>query len=180
MPSPRSLHPQNALAAAADPWQPQEEEEEEQGRDDPWSPSPRRLQPAGFQGTPWGLLFFLLAFWVSASKGAPVASHVLQGAQDLQLWNEIDDVCSSYLTGESPHQSSNSFEEICFMVLEFLQKAQELDEKDITKRFLFHYSKTHDTGNSKTLDELRIPGGIQSRGYFIFRPRNGRRSATLP
>ncbi|XP_042325393.1 neuromedin-U isoform X2 [Sceloporus undulatus] len=187
MPSPRSLHPQNALAAAADPWQPQEEEEEEQGRDDPWSPSPRRLQPAGFQGTPWGLLFFLLAFWVSASKGAPVASHVLQGAQDLQLWNEIDDVCSSYLTGESPHQSSNSFEEICFMVLEFLQKAQELDEKDITKRSSVLHpllqlvpQLERRLKRYKEDDELRIPGGIQSRGYFIFRPRNGRRSATLP
>ncbi|XP_060632165.1 neuromedin-U [Anolis sagrei] len=163
---------------------------------------PRKM-PLG-SGTPWGLLLFLLAFGVSSCKGAPTAPHILQGEQDLQLWNEIDDVCSTYLTRESPPQSTNTMEELCFLVLEFLQKTQELDEKDITKRFLFHYSKTHDMGNSNNLlsvlhpllklvpqlhetrlkrykdDELRIPGGIQSRGYFIFRPRNGRRSATFP
>ncbi|XP_061440147.1 neuromedin-U isoform X2 [Rhineura floridana] len=149
-------------------------------------PTPRKLQSGS--GTPWGLLLFLLAFWVSSCKGAPVAPYVLQGEQDLQLSNE----------------SSNALEKLCYMILELLHKAQGLDEKDNTKRFLFHYSKTHDTGNSDILssvlhplqqlvpqlherrlkrykvdEELRIPGGIQSRGYFIFRPRNGRRSATF-
>nr|XP_060632166.1 neuromedin-U isoform X2 [Anolis sagrei ordinatus] len=146
---------------------------------------PRKM-PLG-SGTPWGLLLFLLAFGVSSCKGAPTAPHILQGEQDLQLWNEIDDVCSTYLTRESPPQSTNTMEELCFLVLEFLQKTQELDEKDITKRLsVLHpllklVPQLHETRLKRYKDdELRIPGGIQSRGYFIFRPRNGRRSATFP
>nr|XP_028600980.1 neuromedin-U isoform X1 [Podarcis muralis] len=164
--------------------------------------NPRKLRSG--PGTAWALLLFLLAFGASACKGAPMAPHVLQGEPDLQLSNEIDDVCSTYLVRDTPSQSSNTLEELCYMILELLHKAQESDEKDNTKRFLFHYSKTHDTGNSDILssvlhpllqlvpqlherrlkrykadEELRIPGGIQSRGYFIFRPRNGRRSATF-
>ncbi|XP_060103289.1 neuromedin-U [Heteronotia binoei] len=133
-----------------------------------------------------------------------MASNVLQGEQDLQLWNEIDDVCSAYLARDVQPQSPSALEELCIMVLGLLQKTQGLDEKENTKRFLFHYSKTHDTGNSDFLssvlhpllqlvpqlherrpkryevdEELRIPGGIQSRGYFIFRPRNGRRSTAF-
>ncbi|CAI5783941.1 neuromedin-U isoform X1 [Podarcis lilfordi] len=164
--------------------------------------NPRKLRSG--PGTAWALLLFLLAFGASACQGAPMAPHVLQGEPDLQLSNEIDDVCSTYMVRDSPSQSSNTLEELCYMILELLHKAQESDEKDNTKRFLFHYSKTHDTGNSDILssvlhpllqlvpqlherrlkrykadEELRIPGGIQSRGYFIFRPRNGRRSATF-
>ncbi|XP_048365617.1 neuromedin-U isoform X3 [Sphaerodactylus townsendi] len=124
-------------------------------------------------------VLFFLAFWLSSCKGAPMAASVLQGEQDLQLWNEIDDVCSAILARDAQPQSSNTLKELCFMVLQLLQKIQESDEKDNTKRFLFHYSKTHDTGNSDVLEELRIPGGVQSRGYFIFRPRNGRRSTAF-
>ncbi|XP_033016666.1 neuromedin-U [Lacerta agilis] len=164
--------------------------------------NPRKLRSGS--GASWALLLFLLAFGASACKGAPMAPHVLQEEPDLQFSSEIDDVCSAYLVRDTPSQSSNTLEDLCYMLLELLHKAQELDEKDNTKRFLFHYSKTHDTGNSDTLssvlhpllqlvpqlherrlkrykadEELRIPGGIQSRGYFIFRPRNGRRSATF-
>nr|XP_020648137.1 neuromedin-U isoform X1 [Pogona vitticeps] len=163
-------------------------------------PGPRKPQPGS--GTPWLLLLSLLAFGVSSCKAAPMASHSPQGEHELQMWNEINDVCSTYLTRDTSPQSSNTLEDLCIMVLELLQKTQDLDEKDNTKRFLFHYTKTHETGNSNILssvlhpllqlvpqlherrlkrykedDELRIPGGIQSRGYFIFRPRNGRRSA---
>ncbi|PKU30303.1 neuromedin-u [Limosa lapponica baueri] len=114
---------------------------------------------------------------------------------------KIDDACSAYLSRDSQPQASSALEELCFLVVGFLQKPQGLDEKDNTKRFLFHYSKTHDSGNSditssvlhpllqlvpqlnerrlkryKVDEELQGPGGIQSRGYFFYRPRNGRRS----
>ncbi|XP_053109818.1 neuromedin-U isoform X3 [Hemicordylus capensis] len=141
-------------------------------------PSRRKLQPSS-EAPCRRLVLFLLAFWVTSCKGAPMVSHALQEEQDLQLWNEINDVCSAYLARDTQPQSSSALEELCFMVLGLLQKTQELDEKENTKRFLFHYSKTHDTGNSDTMEELRIPGGIQSRGYFVFRPRNGRRSAAF-
>ncbi|XP_074847918.1 neuromedin-U [Carettochelys insculpta] len=133
----------------------------------------------------------------------PMPPQELQTEQDLQLWNEIDDACSAYLSIIDPHpETSNALEELCFMVMGYLQKPQSLDEKDNTKRFLFHYAKSHDSGNSdlmssvlhpllqlvpqlherrlkryKADEDLQGPTGIQSRGYFLFRPRNGRRSA---
>ncbi|XP_060546787.1 neuromedin-U isoform X2 [Pantherophis guttatus] len=70
--------------------------------------------------------------------------------QEEKVWNEIDDICSAI--PDILPQPSNAVEEFCFMVLEFLQKDKE---------------------------EHRIPGGVQSRGYFMFRPRNGRRSAAF-
>ncbi|NXU50376.1 NMU protein, partial [Turnix velox] len=106
--------------------------------------------------------------------GAPVPSKALEVDQDLQLWKEINDACSAYLSRDSQLQTSSTLEELCFLVMGFLQKPQVTHTKDYI--FLFHYSKTHDSGNSDITDELQGPGGIQSRGYFFYRPRNGRRS----
>ncbi|NWI36623.1 NMU protein, partial [Picathartes gymnocephalus] len=108
--------------------------------------------------------------------GAPMPSQALESDEDLQLLKEIDNACSAYLPTDSQPQVSNTLEELCFLVMGFLQKPQGLDEKENTKRFLFHYSKTHDSGNSDIVEELQGPGVIQSRGYFFYRPRNGRRS----
>ncbi|XP_073196199.1 neuromedin-U isoform X3 [Lepidochelys kempii] len=133
-----------------------------------------RNQPGGHRnvpGAPLLLLFLVLASWTCACQGVPVPSQELQAEQDLQLWNEIDGACSAYLSIIDPHpEASSALEELCFMVMGFLQKPQGLEEKDNTKR-------THDSGNSDIMEELQGPGGIQSRGYFLFRPRNGRRSA---
>ncbi|XP_011532669.1 neuromedin-U isoform X1 [Homo sapiens] len=99
-------------------------------------------------------------------------------------------------------QASNALEELCFMIMGMLPKPQEQDEKDNTKRFLFHYSKTQKLGKSNVVssvvhpllqlvphlherrmkrfrvdEEFQSPFASQSRGYFLFRPRNGRRSA---
>ncbi|XP_064568281.1 neuromedin-U isoform X3 [Zonotrichia leucophrys gambelii] len=143
---------------------------------------PRRAgHGAGLPGAPLLLLFVLIASSISACKGAPMPSQALESDEDLQLLKEIDDACSAYLSTDS--------------------QPQDLDEKDNTKRFLFHYSKTHDSGNSDIMssvlhpllqlvpqlnerrlkrykldEELQGPGVIQSRGYFFYRPRNGRRS----
>ncbi|XP_074677494.1 neuromedin-U [Strix aluco] len=165
--------------------------------------SPRKAgDGAALPGSPLLLLLLLfLASSISTCKGAPMASQALEADEDLQLWKEIDDACSAYLSTDSQLQVSNTMEELCFLVMGFLQKPQGLDEKDNTKRFLFHYSKTHDSGNSDTMssvlhpllqlvpqlnerrlkrykvdEELQGPGAIQSRGYFFYRPRNGRRS----
>ncbi|XP_030348969.1 neuromedin-U isoform X2 [Strigops habroptila] len=105
------------------------------------------------------LLLLLLAASMSACKGAPMPSQALNADEDLQLWKEIDDACSAYLSPDSQPQVSSTLEELCFLIMGFLQKQQGLDEKDNTKR-----------------EELHGPGGFQSRGYFFYRPRNGRRS----
>ncbi|XP_075006662.1 neuromedin-U [Calonectris borealis] len=160
---------------------------------------------AALPGSPLLLLLLLLASSMSACKGAPMPPQALEADQRLQLWKEIDDACSAYLSTDSQPQVSQiearALEELCFLVMGFLQKPQGLDEKDNTKRFLFHYSKTHDSGNSDVMssvlhpllqlvpqlnerrlkrykvdEELQGPGGIRSRGYFFYRPRNGRRS----
>ncbi|XP_068042857.1 neuromedin-U isoform X3 [Anomalospiza imberbis] len=131
---------------------------------------------AALPGSPLLLLFVLLASSVSACKGAPMPSQALESDEDLQLLKEIDDACSAFLSTDSQPQVSSTLEELCFLIMGFLQKPQDLDEKDNTKRFLFHYSKTHDSGNSDIMEELQGPGVIQSRGYFFYRPRNGRRS----
>ncbi|XP_077157578.1 neuromedin-U isoform X2 [Paroedura picta] len=150
--------------------------------------SPGRL-PAGRREPGRRLrVLFLVVLGLSWCRGAPMTSNVLQGEQDFQLWNEIDDVCSAYLDRDAQPQSSNALEELCFMVLGLLQKTQGLDEKDNTKRLsVLHpllqlVPQLHERRPKryKVVDEeLRIPGGIQSRGYFIFRPRNGRRSTAF-
>ncbi|XP_064568279.1 neuromedin-U isoform X2 [Zonotrichia leucophrys gambelii] len=153
---------------------------------------PRRAgHGAGLPGAPLLLLFVLIASSISACKGAPMPSQALESDEDLQLLKEIDDACSAYLSTDSQPQVSNTLEELCFLIMGFLQKPQ----------FLFHYSKTHDSGNSDIMssvlhpllqlvpqlnerrlkrykldEELQGPGVIQSRGYFFYRPRNGRRS----
>ncbi|XP_056414261.1 neuromedin-U isoform X2 [Hyla sarda] len=121
------------------------------------------------------LLLILLVSWTSICEGAPFSSTVLR-AEELQLWNGIDDACSAVLSDSQPAVSS-ALEELCFMVMGILQKSQGLEEKEESKRFLFHYSKSHDSGNSDITEEVQGPGGVLSRGYFLFRPRNGRRSA---
>ncbi|XP_040412336.1 neuromedin-U isoform X2 [Cygnus olor] len=91
------------------------------------------------------------------TAGAPMPSQALEADQDLQLWKEIDDACSTYLSTDSQPQVSSALEELCFLVMGFLEKPQGLDEKDNTKRFLFHYSKTHDSGNSDIMSSVLHP-----------------------
>ncbi|XP_033869243.3 neuromedin-U isoform X2 [Acipenser ruthenus] len=94
-------------------------------------------------------------------EGAPALLQGLQTVQELHVWNEIEDVCSSFLSTDPQSQASSALEEMCFMVWGIVHKSQDLKVKDHTKR-----------------DDLQGSGGIQSRGYFLFRPRNGKRSTT--
>ncbi|XP_045248522.2 neuromedin-U isoform X3 [Macaca fascicularis] len=80
------------------------------------------------------LLLLLLACCAGACRGAPISPQGLQPAQQLQLWNEIDDACSSFLSIDSQPQASNALEELCFVIMGMLPKPQEQDEKDNTKR----------------------------------------------
>uniref|UniRef100_A0A4W5NQN1 Neuromedin U C-terminal domain-containing protein n=1 Tax=Hucho hucho TaxID=62062 RepID=A0A4W5NQN1_9TELE len=73
-----------------------------------------------------------------------------------QLLNQLEDVCSSYLSADLPFRIPNVLGELCVLML--VQKSK----------------KGWD--NPSKRDHLQGPGGIQSRGYFLYRPRNGRRS----
>ncbi|XP_036271750.1 neuromedin-U isoform X1 [Pipistrellus kuhlii] len=147
------------------------------------------------------LLLLLLACWAGAGQGAPILPQGLQPEEELQLWNEIDAACSSFLSIGSQPQASNALAELCFTIMGTLPKAQKTDEKVNNKRFLFHYSKTGKLGNSNVVSsvvhpllqlvpqlherrmkrfksdgEFQGPIASHSRRYFLFRPRNGRRS----
>ncbi|KAM8937224.1 neuromedin-U isoform 2-T3 [Lycaon pictus] len=111
-----------------------------------------------------------------SQRGAPVLSQGLQPEQEPQLWNEIRDACSAFLSLDSQPQAPNALKELCITIMGTLPKPQETDEKDNTKRFLFHYSKTRKLGNSNVVEEFQGPIASQVRRQFLFRPRNGRRS----
>ncbi|KAM7155290.1 neuromedin-U isoform 1-T1 [Molossus nigricans] len=146
-------------------------------------------------------LLLLLACCAGACRGAPILPQGLRPEEELQLWNEIDAACSSFLSLGSQPQASNALKELCFTIMETLPKPKKTDEKVNTKRFLFHYSKTRKLGNSNVVssvvhpllqlvpqlherrmkrfkvdEEFQNPIAVQSRRYFLFRPRNGRRS----
>ncbi|XP_008570719.1 PREDICTED: neuromedin-U [Galeopterus variegatus] len=150
------------------------------------------------------LLLLLLACCAGACRGFPMLPQGLQPEQELQLWNEIDDACSSFLYIDSQPQASSALEELCFAIMRILPKPQEQDEKDNTKRFLFHYSKTQKLGNSNVVssvvhpllqlipqlqerrmkrfrvhEKFQSPFASQGRSFFLFRPRNGKRSASF-
>uniref|UniRef100_A0A8B9G8W1 Neuromedin U n=1 Tax=Amazona collaria TaxID=241587 RepID=A0A8B9G8W1_9PSIT len=65
---------------------------------------------------------------------------------------QIEDVCSAYLSPDSQPQVSDTLEELCFLIMGFLQKPQVTHTK-----FLFHYSKTHDSGNSDIMSSVLHP-----------------------
>ncbi|XP_058612369.1 neuromedin-U isoform X2 [Onychostoma macrolepis] len=98
-------------------------------------------------------------------------------------------------------QTSDVLGDLCFLMLGSLEKSEEVTARETSKRFLFHYTKPNGAGLSdgtstvlhpllelipqlarrrsrrmKLNDDLQGPGRIQSRGYFLYRPRNGRRS----
>ncbi|KAK7133203.1 hypothetical protein R3I94_015167 [Phoxinus phoxinus] len=77
-----------------------------------------------------------------------------------QLLTQITDLCSFYLSADPSFRTSDVLEDLCFLMLGSLQKSKEIAARETSKR-----------------DDLQGPGRIQSRGYFLYRPRNGRRSA---
>ncbi|XP_022607255.1 neuromedin-U [Seriola lalandi dorsalis] len=98
----------------------------------------------------------LLILTIPVCKSAPAE---LQQAttEQRQLLSQIDAVCSSYLSADLKFWASDVLGELCVLML--VQKSKELKVRENSKRA-----------------ELQGPGGIQSRGYFLYRPRNGRRS----
>uniref|UniRef100_A0A2K5KHM6 Neuromedin U n=1 Tax=Cercocebus atys TaxID=9531 RepID=A0A2K5KHM6_CERAT len=121
------------------------------------------------------LLLLLLACCAGACRGAPISPQGLQPAQQLQLWNEIDDACSSFLSIDSQPQASNALEELCFVIMGMLPKPQ----SSVVHPLLQLVPHLHERRMKRFRvdEEFQSPFASQSRGYFLFRPRNGRRSA---
>uniref|UniRef100_A0A5F8H8P8 Neuromedin U n=1 Tax=Monodelphis domestica TaxID=13616 RepID=A0A5F8H8P8_MONDO len=152
----------------------------------------KQLLGCGRPAAPLFLLF--LASWACICQGVAISPLAIQTDKELQLWNKLDNACSDFLSVDPQPQASSELEDLCYTIMGILPKPQ----------FLFHYSKTHDSGNSDVMssvvhpllqlvpqlherrmkrfkvdEESQGPGRIQSRGYFLFRPRNGRRSPSF-
>ncbi|XP_034568101.1 neuromedin-U [Notolabrus celidotus] len=98
----------------------------------------------------------LLILSVPVCTSAP--AELYQAITDQrQLLSQIGAVCSSYLSADLQVLASDMLGELCVLML--VQKSKELKRRENSKRA-----------------ELQGPGGIQSRGHFLYRPRNGRRS----
>ncbi|KAM9530183.1 neuromedin-U-like isoform 1-T1 [Salvelinus alpinus] len=136
------------------------------------------------------ILLVLLISAIPICKSSPIQQQRATIDQ-YQLLKQLEDVCSSYLSADLPFRIPNVLGELCVLML--VQKSKK-GRDNPSKRFLFHYVKQQGAGLTEgalvpqlhtrrerreefvVRDHLQGPGGIQSRGYFLYRPRNGRRS----
>ncbi|XP_077573801.1 neuromedin-U isoform X2 [Stigmatopora nigra] len=97
-----------------------------------------------------------------------------------QLLSQIATACSSFLSADI--QAPDVLGEICFLML--VQKSKEFKGRENNKKLspgthpllqLVPQLHTRLERELRVQAELEGPGGIQSRGYFLYRPRNGRR-----
>uniref|UniRef100_A0A8C0C6N9 Neuromedin U n=1 Tax=Balaenoptera musculus TaxID=9771 RepID=A0A8C0C6N9_BALMU len=120
------------------------------------------------------LLLLLLSCCADTCGGAPILPQGLQLEQGLQLWNEIDDACLSFLSMDPLPQASSALEELCFIIMGTLPKPQ----SSVLHPLLQLVPQLHEKRMKrfKVDEEFQGPITGQSRGFFLFRPRNGRRS----
>uniref|UniRef100_A0AAY5KTK8 Neuromedin U C-terminal domain-containing protein n=1 Tax=Esox lucius TaxID=8010 RepID=A0AAY5KTK8_ESOLU len=122
-------------------------------------------------------LMVLLISAIPVCKSVPILQQRVTTDQELVI-SQLEDMCSSYLSKDLPFRTPNVLGEFCLLVL--FQKSKDMKAHDNpTKRFLFHYAKQQGVGITEGANDLQGPGAIQTRGYFIYRPRNGRRDLEL-
>nr|KAF6431952.1 neuromedin U [Rousettus aegyptiacus] len=119
-------------------------------------------------------LLLLLSCCARACRGAPILPQGLKPEQELQLWNEIDAACSSFLSIGSQPQVTNALEELCLMIMGTLPKSQSSVVHPLLQLVPQLYERR--MKRFKVDEEFQGPIARQSRRYFLFRPRNGRRS----
>ncbi|XP_035997371.1 neuromedin-U isoform X3 [Fundulus heteroclitus] len=126
-------------------------------------------------------LAVLFILTIPACTSAP--ANLQQASTDqIELLRQIDAVCSSYLSADLKYWTSDIIGELCILML--VQKSKELRVQEDSKRtsqlhpLLHLVSQLHPRRERGVVmsAELQGPGGIESRGYFLYRPRNGRRS----
>ncbi|KAI7800303.1 preproNeuromedin isoform4 [Triplophysa rosa] len=105
------------------------------------------------------MLALLFISLIPVTSSAPVLLNPSSIEED-QLLTQITTLCSFYLSADPSFRTSDVLEDLCFLMLGSLQKSKEITARETSKR-----------------EDLQEQGRIQSRGYFLYRPRNGRRSA---
>ncbi|XP_055043260.2 neuromedin-U isoform X4 [Misgurnus anguillicaudatus] len=105
------------------------------------------------------MLALLFISLIPITRSAPVLLNQSSIEHD-QLLTQITTLCSIYLAADQSFRTSDVLGNLCFLMLGSLQKSKEITARETSKR-----------------EDLQTPGRIQSRGYFLYRPSNGRRSA---
>uniref|UniRef100_A0A8C3WQ56 Neuromedin U n=1 Tax=Catagonus wagneri TaxID=51154 RepID=A0A8C3WQ56_9CETA len=120
------------------------------------------------------LLLLLLACCPEPGRGAPVSPQGFQPEQELQLWNEINNACSSLLSMKSQPQAPSALEELCFTIMGTLPTPR----SSVLHPLLQLVPQLHErrTKRLRADEEFQGPLASQNRRYFLFRPRNGKRS----
>ncbi|XP_076872327.1 neuromedin-U isoform X7 [Brachyhypopomus gauderio] len=149
-----------------------------------WSSSSSTVFPSAM--TPLNLTTLTLAVFLMSAiplcRSAPVFLNPATIEHD--LLTQIIKVCTSQLSAERPLRTQDGLQDLCGLMLEVVRTAKELPVRDTSKRStVFHpllqlMPQLHSRRRRRTapLEELQSPRTIQSRGYFLYRPRNGRRS----
>uniref|UniRef100_A0A671N4J9 Neuromedin-U-like n=1 Tax=Sinocyclocheilus anshuiensis TaxID=1608454 RepID=A0A671N4J9_9TELE len=132
------------------------------------------MSPAHNSALMLGVLFIS---FIPITTSAPVLLNP-SSIEHEQLLTQITDLCSFYLSADPSFRTSDVLEDLCFLMLGSLQKSKVniIHAHTQSACFLFHYTKPNGARLSDGTDDLQGPGRIQSRGYFLYRPRNGRRS----
>uniref|UniRef100_A0A673M6L2 Neuromedin-U-like n=1 Tax=Sinocyclocheilus rhinocerous TaxID=307959 RepID=A0A673M6L2_9TELE len=128
------------------------------------------MSPAHNSALMLGVLFIS---FIPITTSAPVLLNP-SSIEHEQLLTQITDLCSFYLSADPSFRTSDVLEDLCFLMLGSLQKSKVNIIRAHTESFLFHYTKPNGARLSDGTDDLQGPGRIQSRGYFLYRPRNGR------
>uniref|UniRef100_A0A8C1ZH60 Neuromedin U n=1 Tax=Cyprinus carpio TaxID=7962 RepID=A0A8C1ZH60_CYPCA len=129
------------------------------------------------------LMLGVLISFIPITTSAPVLLNP-SSIEHEQLLTQITDLCSFYLSADPSFRTSDVLEDLCFLMLGSLQKSEEITAREISKRStvlhplleLIPQLARRRSRRMKLNADLQGPGRIQSRGYFIYRPRNGRRS----
>ncbi|XP_054912000.1 neuromedin-U isoform X4 [Poeciliopsis prolifica] len=116
------------------------------------------MSPLSTASVTLAVLFILT---IPASTSAPVSLQQVTTDQR-QLLRQIDAVCSSYLSAGLKYWTSDVIGELCILML--VQKSKELRVQENSKRL--HPRRERGLVMSA---ELQGPGGIESRGYFLYR-----------
>ncbi|XP_036834295.1 neuromedin-U isoform X4 [Oncorhynchus mykiss] len=111
-------------------------------------------------------LLVLLLSAIPVCKSVPIQEQRANIYQD-QLLNQLEDVCSSYFSADLPFRdmkvrdNPSKRSPVMHPLLQLVPQLNTRRERG--EEFVVR-------------DDLQGPEGIQSRGYFLYRPRNGRRS----
>uniref|UniRef100_A0A8C1XFQ0 Neuromedin U n=1 Tax=Cyprinus carpio TaxID=7962 RepID=A0A8C1XFQ0_CYPCA len=119
------------------------------------------------------LMLGVLISFIPITTSAPVLLNP-SSIEHEQLLTQITDLCSFYLSADPSFRTSDVLEDLCFLMLGSLQKSESTVLHPLLE--LIPQLARRRSRRMKLNADLQGPGRIQSRGYFIYRPRNGRRS----